>query len=387
MKLYLHIGSPKTGTTSIQVFLAEHSLSLVDQRVYVTQLCYANNHIEFAMLPMNFERASRPGAIRRELQLRGISTEQSFEKWKQKFLKKITEDLAKAQGQGAEKYLVSSEFLFFLDQYEIQKLNDLLRDLYSQMFVLMFVRDQINQVESWYSTKLKNGYGGSLSDFLQGHLHRDGALNWFQLDQNWSKAFGHENVVVKVHESKVDVRASFLSACEILPIPIPERRADDANPAVSKLEAMLLQVARKKFEVAGTYLKDMGAERNLLTLAILGRFPGDRIRLTKDEASKLRETFAAPNEELMKTRGIFLDLDSGVNRASTVDEVLNTKQLNAILELLETTHLTRFRLMQARLGTWTYVALVRVGIRPIARTYKRFVKSRLAKRGTPLPMY
>lgn len=251
MKLYLHIGSPKTGKTSIQVFLAEHSRLLVDQRVYVTQLCYANNHIEFAMLPMNFERANRPGAIRPELQLRGISTEKGFKKWKQKFLQNLKDDLAKAEGQGAEKYLVSSEFLFFLDQSEIQELNDLLRELYSQMFVLMFVRDQINQVESWYSTKLKDGYGGSLSDFLESHLHPDGALNWFHLDQNWSKAFGHENVVVKVHESKIDVRATFLEACGILPISIPERRADEANPAVSKLEAMLLQIARKKFEVAG----------------------------------------------------------------------------------------------------------------------------------------
>ena len=387
MDLFLHIGSPKTGTTSIQIFLAEHSRLLVDQGVHVTQVCYANNHIEFAMLPMSFERASLPGAMRRELQLRGISTEQSFEQWKQKFLQKLRGDIAKAVSQGADKYLASSEFLFFLEGSEIQKLNDLLQDLFSQVCVIMFVRDQVNQIESWYSTRVKNGYGGSLSDFLELHLNPDGSLNWHHLDQNWSRVFGDENVVVRLHDSKVDVRATFLSACGILSVSLPVRRADEANPAVSKIEAMLLQLARKKFEVGGTYLKDTGAKRHLLTLAILGRFPGERIRLTSEEVSKLRDTFSASNRDLMKTRGIVIDLDSVGERAHQVEEDLNDQQLNAILELLESNHLTRFRLLQARLGTWTYVVLVRLGIRSIARTYKRFVKSYLGRRGTPLPMY
>lgn len=387
MKLYLHIGIPKTGTTSIQVFLAEHSRRLVDQGIYVTQLCYANNHIEFAMLPMNFERASRRRAFRRELQLRGISTEKGFEKWKQRFLKNLRNDLAKAEVLGAEKYLASSEFLFFLDQSEIQKLHEMLQALFSEMFVIVFVRDQLNQVESWYSQKLKNGYGGSLSDFLESYLQPDGALNWFQLDTNWSKGFGHENVVVKVYESKTDVRATFASACGILPTSIPERQGDQANPAVSKLEASLLQLARKKFEVKGTYLGDMSDKRNLLTLAILGRFPGERIRLTSDEVHKLRETFKASNKELMETRGIFLDLDSAGDRAYKVEVELDIKQLSAILDLLETIHLTRFRLLQATLGTWAYVMLVRLQIRPIARAFKRFVKRRLDRRDTPLSMY
>jgi hypothetical protein len=387
MKLYLHIGSPKTGTTAIQVLMAEHSGLLVDEGAYVTGVCYANNHLEFAMLAVDFERANQLGAIKRELQLRGISTSEGFEHWRGKFLRRLEKDLSIAAKRGANKYLVSSEFLFFLNPQEIERLRDLMEGLFSQIAVVVFVRDQISQVESWYSTKLKNGFDGTLTSYLDSLLDPQGLMNWMHLDQKWSKVFGPANVLVRAHDPRVDVRENFLLACGIKLAVMPERRLDETNSALSKLEAMLLQLARKKFGIAGGYLTDMREKRNLLTLAIIGKFPGDRMRLTSEQCNEIQKTFSASNTELMKARGVDLKLNVSKPLLASGNLDLNEDQLNAILELLEAKHLTRMRLMQARLGTLTYVALVRLGLRPLARSFKRLVKTLLRRRGTPLPMY
>lgn len=387
MKLYLHIGSPKTGTTAIQAFLAEQSALLIRQGVYVSDVCYANNHIEFAMLPMNFERASRPGAFRRELQLKGIRSEAGFGRWKKKFLQDLRKDLSFAQGKGAQKYLVSSELLFFLTEPEIRVLHYLLKELFSELLVIMFVRDQVSQVESWYSTKVKDGYSGSISDFLESNLNPDGALNWSLLDKNWSSSFGNEKVIVKVHDSQLDVREVFLAACGAQQIVLPERVVNEANPSVSQLEAMLLQLAQKRFKVTGSYFHDMSARRFLANLAILGKFPGDKVRLTAEQRGKLIEAFERSNREIMRARSINLDLEKTIIQSENQLQPVNDRQLNAILDLIEARYLTRLKQLQARVGVLAYVLLVRLRLRPLARSFKRLAKRFLRNRGTPIPMY
>lgn len=388
MDLFLHIGSPKTGTTAIQVFLAENPNLLAKENLYVTKICFSNNHIEFAMLAVDFERAQQPGAIRRELRLRGISSADGLKRWKEKFTKKLERDIEKAAIGGASKYLVSSEFLFYLNSEHIQNLHNQLEALFSRMTVVMFVRDQVGQVESWYSQKLKNGEAVPLKEYLERQADPEGQLNWLRLDRNWSKSFGSENIVIKAHDSREDVRVALLIACDVRPLSLPMARAEESNRGVSKLEAALLILAREKFKEPRSLLRELGvSHRNLLMFAIVGRFPGDALRLSRDDVRKLRASFQSSNAELLKSRGVALELKDPESEQSKDDLTLNEQQLSAILDLLAAEALTAPRILQAKFGSLMYLMMVRLGFRSLAKMLKRIARFQMRKRGTPLPMY
>ena len=150
MRLILHIGMPKTGTTSIQESLHINRETLLRHGVYVPALLGRRNHRRFSMI---FER---PRVYRRWLG--PYSANSSTEKRKRAKisgnLRHLKEDLRRASGNHS--FVVSSEQMSWsYGASEIQSLAKVCHEHFSSIDVVIFLRPQTTAIPSRYWLSLK----------------------------------------------------------------------------------------------------------------------------------------------------------------------------------------------------------------------------------------
>lgn len=215
LKLYLHIGTAKTGTTSIQELFHRNRAFLLRQGYYYLSSEGAKHHRRLACYGMP---AGQSDEFLRALQ---IKTQNE----RRKFNKDVEEHLARSLAglpEHVHSVVCSSEHFHSrcTQMAGIERLASLLQRHFSEIKVIVYLRPQIDVALSLYSTTLKAGGEQRLDTFLDKHCRPENYYyDYASLLDNWARAFGPENICPRRFEKEAfrqgDLLADALACCGI----------------------------------------------------------------------------------------------------------------------------------------------------------------------------
>ena len=166
-KLYIHIGTHKTGTTSIQSFLRKNSDVLSQYGIYI---------------PISGTISNASGHHNIAWQLRG---DQRFNPQKGQ-LDSLIREIKEADHLNA---IISSEDFEYLVQYPdiIRQFEEIIKNEGWQPQYIIFFRNQENYSESLYSELLKHGLKITYGEFVEQILNED----YFVMKTDWRFYFNY----------------------------------------------------------------------------------------------------------------------------------------------------------------------------------------------------
>lgn len=203
-KLILHIGTEKTGSTSIQEFLHLNRKKLQKQGVaYLKSIGY-KNHKHLAMAYVSEDKAIEP------IDGHHLDLPQQRKAWKEKLLNSFKEEV-NSLGEHINKVVISSEhFSSILESVEeIEALNDLFSNHFSSISIIVYLRRQDLIAVSRRSTAYLAGYSSKQSDFEE--LEPIPFYNYYNLLNNWEKAMPGALIIPRVFEESELIDNSLIS--------------------------------------------------------------------------------------------------------------------------------------------------------------------------------
>jgi hypothetical protein len=204
MRLYLHIGVEKTGTSSIQQFLRINRDALKGAGVLFPRTPGLENHMALAAAAQNDQKRD---------DLRILYNLDSTPKIRD-FRKHLTDQLiAEAHQSACEAMVLSGEHCSsrLTTRAEVDLLLRMLSVLTNDIRIVVYLRRQDQFLCSTYSTDVKSGFTGPMS-FPSAEL-REQRYNYDLLLKRWSAATDKSNIICRIYDRETlqqgDVVADF----------------------------------------------------------------------------------------------------------------------------------------------------------------------------------
>lgn len=177
MHCFIHIGPPKTGSTSIQDLLVRRRKQFIGEGIFVPN-AKGHNMSEFAYTVIGKARPTR------DVARHGI-TESCLKDWKRETRQKFSEQLRYAKRRGCHSAIISSEALSRSKPVEIDRLKSWLSVFFDEFTIIPVLRRQDKTAVSRYKNRVKNA----------GFAHRDclatsKVSNFVNLMKPWETTFG-----------------------------------------------------------------------------------------------------------------------------------------------------------------------------------------------------
>lgn len=384
MKLLIHIGTPKTGTTALQSFLFREERSLTSRGLYPSRICLNPNHAEFGLLAVSHRKSQGNHGLARERQLRRLDSEPSLNNWKIWFTQRLKLDIAIAKRTGAHTYLISSEFLSLeLEAKDVRILEQILRPLFDEIQILVYLRDQFSLIESLYSTRLKNGTTQSIQEFSATFTESSLLLNYDRLLSMWGGAFGWGNILARDYAPYVgswdivsDFIGVFMGDTELYAAMTPVPRL---NAAISRLESRLILEINRRHPRPTSYFRDIASLRGRLVMEVVGSVPGPPLKLSSEELVRIRTCFAHSNEKIrtqFELRG--LDLSKLRFDSEDVPQFLD-EEVAGLLTLIAKRRHFPWATVAISVGSVFYLLTVRLKLVRLARGLRDFGRPLLGR--------
>lgn len=196
-ELILHIGTQKTGTTSIQRFLGLNQELLKKQKFLMPKsLDIGNTHHRWiTSIALNAEKKDglliNLGYESKQQQLQALSIK----------LKNFREECDKSEPNS--RWIITCEHL----QSELQtketifKLKYILKEYFGKVKIILYIRDPLATTISLWSTQIK--YGAKLRSLpIPSHPFYEKVSNHKKTIQNWESVFSRENITVVKFQKK-----------------------------------------------------------------------------------------------------------------------------------------------------------------------------------------
>ena len=289
MKCILHIGTEKTGTTTLQHFLHANKLQLQEQGYGVLNSVGKGNNrrlANYAMRNNHKDDYSKAHNI--------LTEERKIEYDKE--TKTIFENEINSLKNDCHTIIITSEHFHSRCIYddEVEKLKNLLTIYFDKIEIVVYLRPQIDVAISLYTTILRSGGISEFTQFLPKNCNINNIYyDYDNLLQRWTNVFGKKSVFPKIFDPKLfiegDLIKDFLGLIKI---------AD-----IKKLQF---------FKNANESLTPFGQE--LLRLNNLNKLPfkdfiykntnklfaGKGCTPDKEEAKKVQEQFEISNQKVAK---------------------------------------------------------------------------------------
>lgn len=310
-RCWLHIGMPKTGSTSIQVYLDNQTKGKGWKYISLGGAASTNRemHAMFGTRPEQWYWFAKRGESREKIAARG---------------QKMRQRLAKAiEGTRKENIILSSESLSMIEKRGIEALHEFLKPMFDEIRVVGYVRPPMGFMTSFFQQRVKAGHGEfSFKSTLPCYKKRF---------KKFDMVFGKENVILRRFDP-----ASFPGGCIVADFcgligidPPAEGEVKRVNESLSR-EACGILYAYHKFGPGYGVGKDVIKENNRIIAPLLA-MGGKKFKLAKsaihqhvDEADlrwmerrlggKLREGKAEDGTEVTGEEDLL-----NVSRASCVE--------------------------------------------------------------------
>jgi hypothetical protein len=218
LDLYLHIGTEKTGTTTIQEFLRANRGRLLARGVQYPKLPGPPNQICLTAAALEEVNAS----VKNMLHLHSAN---DLEVFRQTLSAALSQAVS---GSGCKMAILSNEHCSSRLQQpaEVQTLHDMLRPHFDRIFIVVYLRRQDEFLLSTYSTAVKSGVERELGlpKFSPRHDRR---YDYWKLLSRWATVFGRDAMICRRFERSTlkngDVIDDFLQTVGVENDPAFER--------------------------------------------------------------------------------------------------------------------------------------------------------------------
>jgi len=220
----LHIGITKTGTKSLQEFLATNRLVLAKKGILYPRCLGRINQHKLAQYLWNFDKLySMKGKLRllpKKFIKAGLTSKELVEDFRKETLSSFQKEI---QNSNCKKLLISAEALSnTFSAKEIQFLKKFLDDFVNEYMIIVYLRSQHERMTSSLTTICVSGEKTD-SFFLEKKFFATILLKKkFMKDYNcektlgdWANVFGDENIIPRIFSRKElldgDIKKDFVS--------------------------------------------------------------------------------------------------------------------------------------------------------------------------------
>ncbi|MFA9229785.1 MAG: hypothetical protein ACEQSU_03405 [Microgenomates group bacterium] len=201
MKLTVHIGTTKTGSTSIQAFLSQNRASLRAAGILVPLSLGVQNHFNIAISCLEYGQSD--DLMKRVNILSNADLTTFRYKRKRAFLSEIS------AAKECHHTIITNEHLHSrcIKSSNIESFKEFVCPHFDKIEVLIYVRPQVDHLVSLYSTILRDGYTGTFESFVKLHMASKFGpyFNLQDIISRWSQVFGKENIIVRPYEATKNV--------------------------------------------------------------------------------------------------------------------------------------------------------------------------------------
>lgn len=321
--IFLHIGMPKTGTTSIQAFLHENRQKLRNCSLVVPTAAGQKNHSGLTLYALNDDNKD---TLRRA---HGLVTVPAVRRFRETLEEKLGKEAVNWKQE--DTIVLTNEHMSLLrEAEEFQRLKKLLAvggD--RQIRVVIYLRRQDLAYLSGYSQRIKNGAVVRWSELEE--RYDPTIWDYVSVLEGWRQAFGRENIIVRPFERSQmvggDLIKDFLTAIGFGDFPI-----EGAVNKNESLDARSLEFLRRLNKWYPRFVDGrLNTHRRALVLAMEKLSTGPSIRMERESAIEFLKQYEECNrtvarEYLGRPDGkLFLDIpkDEAEQQPSlSIDEVI-----------------------------------------------------------------
>lgn len=188
--LYMHIGTPKTGTSAIQYFCCQNYNVLLKRGV-----CYPDLGFSFPGIGPNRNGYFLSYKVFDEQNQRLLSEEKKI--WEQGFAK--LEKLFEKH----DCIVLSDEHMWNekeMNRERLQNIQERMKAIGVTVRVIVYLRRQEQVIESYWAQQVKEGLQLSFSEYMKEGRYRYFQLNYEKRLKVFSEVLGKENVIVRCYE-------------------------------------------------------------------------------------------------------------------------------------------------------------------------------------------
>ena len=304
MQLFLHIGTNKTGTTTLQSLMSLNRGRLKKSGVFYPRCAGHQNHLKLAAACLDTEKIDN---VRRGL---GLTSRRAIERFRHSLVEDLSTEASTWPSNA--KIVFSNEHLMRLvEQSEKRRLYTLVSKVTSNIKVIIYLRRQDAFFASEYSQKVK---GGRSIHFDPRAKVKASVYDYSLILDQWAAEFGQENIIVRPFEREQfldhDLIADFRQLVQIAP-------DTELKPALLKnasLDAQTVEFLR----LANTYLSRWSGDktnraRDKLVAALEQISDGPKIGMAAPDAKAFYARFEEGNrlvasKFLGRAGGLFMKL-------------------------------------------------------------------------------
>ncbi|HFP7527970.1 TPA: hypothetical protein ACHDWQ_000795 [Campylobacter jejuni] len=199
MTCYLHIGTPKTGTTTIQEFLFLNKNLFKKKDFFVPYSLGEKNHTKLSLASMN------PATNQHKIFLAHYLKQKLYYNDDKKLYNlKIIDNLKKELNTVQQNnIIISSENIqeSLIHEYDIENMRNILTNLnFNQIYIILYLRAPEDLFISLYSMLIKAGYTDEriVLDTPQNNNFMEHICNHKNTIKRFSNIFGKDKIIVKL---------------------------------------------------------------------------------------------------------------------------------------------------------------------------------------------
>ena len=298
MKAIVHIGTEKTGTSSIQLFLLKNRKKLLRHGYHFLQSAGSTNNWA---LPAYCSVENRFDDFYR---IHNVKDEAELEAFKKRFVKNFEAEL-RACDRNVHTVIISSEHFHsrLRTDEEIRNVQQLLSRHFSEIKIVCYLREQGATCASWYSTSMKSGGTDSFFDFVRRCRPDNYYFNYLELLNKWESFFGFEALDVALFDPQRFLNGSllddFTSRIDSALVGNLDDIVRPENESLNPAGQALARAVNLAFPTESD-APDAGDTRDRLKEMVAGRLSGRGQQLSPSMRRAVYESFIDSNEALRR---------------------------------------------------------------------------------------
>ena len=337
MRAVIHIGTEKTGTTTIQEYLFQNQQELKYQGYFFIQSAGKISNRALAAYCMSLDKYDDFFRERRITDLKGK------DEFKEKFLKKFQEEIQSIP-ENVHTVIISSEHLHSrTNTYEeVLLLRDLLSPYFNEFKIICYLKEQSNLLTSLYSTYLRGGGVEGLDARCEKRCHpQNNYYNYEKMLLNWENVFGLESLSISIFSGNSflngDLLDDFIAQIDEVLLGKLDKKTATKNESLNYLGQQLTKAANISIsrEPENSDTKQLASKlRNLISQ----RYKGKGEQLKPPIKKEIMSLFSESNEKVRlkffpHLKKLFELTDRGDNNCYEVDDnnVINLSDIFTLL--------------------------------------------------------
>lgn len=336
MKLIVHIGTEKTGTTTLQGALFKSKEELKKYGIHFLQCAGKRNNRALASYCLSDNKISD-----HYFKAKNIKTPNDKKRFELEFQEAFRKEVV-GLSQSIDTVIVSSEHFSsrVTEANEIKRLQKLWQPYFEEVIVVCYLREQMSMCSSLYSTSIRSGQSRAADAFFKTCKPSNPYYNYDQMLSIWEQVFGIENIIVKIFDREKLIRGNivddFFALFTTIPIGIIKNEKSAENGSISPFGQMF----SKAINTAVRGIDD-NSRNSVLRLraidSVYENFSGRGIMPNNEYAKSVFDSFVDSNTQVSKR---YFDLDENLFEFQVFDQHSvqftpeDEKGISAVLQVL-----------------------------------------------------